>query len=64
MYGSRVSARGIRVFIYEEIYSEGGEAFGESLLTVFQYLVDLRREGMRSPALGWNIREVMHDGGW
>lgn len=64
MYGARVSARGVRVFIYEEIYSEGGEAFGQSLLTMFQDLEALRREGMRSPALGWNIREVMHDGGW
>lgn len=64
MYGPQVSARGVRVSIYEEIYSEGGEAFGRSLLTMFQYLEDLRRDGVRSPALGWNIREIVHDGGW
>ena len=62
-YGARVSVRGVRISIYEKVYSEGGEAFEKRLADNLSVLENLRRQGMLSPALGWNIHEVMHHGG-
>lgn len=63
-YGRRIVNTGIRVFIYAEVYSEGGERFACMIANEFERLHDYYTDGFEPRELGWKVKELIDDIGW